>query len=75
MTHILQTSDHFCDPPVHSLQQVHILLVKIPELDEVLRVGSHKDRVEEEHGLCQPAGHASFDASEDTVGSLNWLWQ
>lgn len=33
-------------------------------------MGSHEDRVEGENCLCQPAGHASFDASQDKLA----LW-
>ncbi|KAK4813629.1 hypothetical protein QYF61_014389, partial [Mycteria americana] len=35
---VLQPSDHFCDPPLDSLQQLHLCLVlRTPELDAVLR--------------------------------------
>ncbi|KAK4827794.1 hypothetical protein QYF61_021747 [Mycteria americana] len=61
----------FMAPPLDSLQQVHVLLMLgAPELNAVLQVGSHKSRVEGENPPPRPAGHASFDAAQDTVGSL-----
>lgn len=33
-------------------------------------MGPHEGRVEGENCLCQPAGHASFDASQDKLA----LW-
>jgi len=41
-----------------------------PELDAVLQVGSHQSRVEGQNHLPQPAGHASLDVAQDTVGLL-----
>ncbi|KAK4822675.1 hypothetical protein QYF61_019042 [Mycteria americana] len=68
---VLQPSDHLCGPPLDSLQQVHVLLMLgTPEPNAVLQVGSHESRVEGENHLPRPAGHASFDAAQDTVGLL-----
>ncbi|KAK4810711.1 hypothetical protein QYF61_007685 [Mycteria americana] len=68
---VLQHSDHFRSPPLDSLQQVHVLLVlRAPELDAVLQVRSYQSRVEGQNHLPRPAGHASFDAAQDTVGLL-----
>ncbi|KAK4828848.1 LOW QUALITY PROTEIN: hypothetical protein QYF61_000905 [Mycteria americana] len=68
---VLQPSDHSLGPPLDQLQQVHVLLVlKTPELDAVLQVGSHQSRVEGQNHLPRPAGHAAFDAAQDTVGLL-----
>ncbi|KAK4826957.1 hypothetical protein QYF61_012806 [Mycteria americana] len=68
---VLQPSDHFRGPALDPIQQVHVLLVlRALELDAVLQVGSHQSRVEGENHLPQPAGHASFDAAQDTVGLL-----
>ncbi|KAK4824658.1 hypothetical protein QYF61_017031 [Mycteria americana] len=68
---VLQPSDHFCGPPLDPLQQLHVLLVlRAPELDAVLQVGSQQSRVEGQNHLPRPAGHASFDAAQDTVGLL-----
>jgi len=40
---MLQPSDHFCGPPLDLVQQVHVLLVlRAPELDAGLQVGSHQ---------------------------------
>jgi len=33
-------------------------------------MGSHQSRVEGQNPLPQPAGHASFDAAQDTVSLL-----
>ncbi|KAK4823100.1 hypothetical protein QYF61_025838 [Mycteria americana] len=64
-------SDHFCGPPLDLLQQVHVLpVLRTPELDAVLQVGSHHSRAEGQNHLPQPAGHTSFDAAQDTVGFL-----
>ena len=40
------------------------------ELDTGFQVGSHQNRVEGQNPLPPPAGHASLDAAQDTVG----LW-
>ncbi|KAK4806146.1 hypothetical protein QYF61_001069 [Mycteria americana] len=51
--------------------EVHVFLVLgTPELDAVLQVGSHERGVEGENRLPRPAGHASFDAAQDTIGFL-----
>ncbi|KAK4822933.1 hypothetical protein QYF61_023433 [Mycteria americana] len=68
---VFHPSDHFCGPPLDPLQQLHVLLVlRAPELDAVLQVGSHQSRAEGQNHLPRPAGHASFDAAQDTVGLL-----
>ncbi|PKU45108.1 hypothetical protein llap_4594 [Limosa lapponica baueri] len=41
-----------------------------PELDAVCQVGSHQSREEGQNHLPEPAGHASFDAAQHTVGLL-----
>ena len=42
---VLQRSDHLHGPPLDLLQQLHVLLVlRAPELDAVLQVGSHKSK-------------------------------
>ena len=66
---LLQPSDHFCGPPLDLLQQLDVLLVlRAPELDAVLQMGSHKRRVEEKNHLPRLAGHASLDVTQDTIG-------
>ncbi|KAK4824907.1 LOW QUALITY PROTEIN: hypothetical protein QYF61_021422 [Mycteria americana] len=68
---VLQPSDHFRRPPLDPLQQLHVLLVlRAPELEAVLQVGSHQSRVEGQNHLPRPAGHTSFDAAQGTVGLL-----
>jgi len=68
---MLQPSEQLCGPPLGSLQQLRVLLVLgAPELDVGLQVGSHQSRVEGQNSLPQPAGHASLDAVQDTVGLL-----
>jgi len=41
-----------------------------PSLDAVIPMVPHQHRVQENTHLCQPAGHPSFDAAQDTVGLL-----
>jgi len=41
-----------------------------PELDAGLQIGSHESGVKGQNHLPQPAGHASLDAAQDTVGPL-----
>jgi len=68
---VLQPSDHFCGPPLDPLQQVHVLpVLGAPELDAVLQVRSHQSGAKGQNHLPQPAGHAAFDAAQDTVGLL-----
>ncbi|NXW11080.1 T161B protein, partial [Fregetta grallaria] len=63
--------DHFRGPALDLLQQVRVFLVlRVPELDAVLQVGSHQSRVEGQNPLPRPAGHASFDAAQDTVARV-----
>jgi len=65
---VLQPSDHLCGPPLNLLQQLHVLLVlRAPELDAVLQVGSHQSRAEGQNHLPCPAGHASLDAVQDVI--------
>ncbi|XP_053932310.1 coiled-coil domain-containing protein 91 isoform X1 [Cuculus canorus] len=68
---VLQHSAHLCGPPLDPFLQAHVFpVLKAPELDAMLQVGSHKTRVEGQNPLPCPAGHASFDAAQDTVGLL-----
>ncbi|KAK4816170.1 hypothetical protein QYF61_011552 [Mycteria americana] len=68
---VLQPSDHFCGPPLDPFQQLHVLpVLKAPELDTVLQVGSHQSRVEGQNHLPQPAGHASAAAAQGVGGFL-----
>ncbi|KAK4808270.1 hypothetical protein QYF61_020751 [Mycteria americana] len=51
--------------------RVHVFpVLRTPELDAVLRVGSHQSAVEGQNPLPRPAGHAALDAAQDTVGFL-----
>jgi len=44
---VLQPSDHFCDPPLDLLQQGHVCpVLRAPELDAGLQVGSLQSRAE-----------------------------
>ena len=68
---VFQPSEHFCGPSLDPLQQIHVCLVlKAPELDVGLHVGSHQSGVEGQNHLSRPAGHASCDTAQDTVGLL-----
>ena len=43
MGEVLHPSDHFCVPPLAPLQDIHVFLVlRAPELDRGLQVGSHQ---------------------------------
>ncbi|KAK4829425.1 hypothetical protein QYF61_004300 [Mycteria americana] len=71
MGEVFQPSDHFCGPPLDLFQQVHVFpVLRTPEVDAILQVGSHQNGVEGQNHLPQPADHASFDAAQDTVGVL-----
>ena len=68
---VFHPSDHFCGPPLDPLQQVRVFpVLRTPELDAGLQTGSHQSRVEGQNHLPRPAGHASFEAAQDTVGLL-----
>ena len=68
---MLQPPDDFCAPPLDPLQHVHVSpVLRAPELDAGLQVGSQQSRAEGQNHLPQPAGHAAFDAAQDTVGLL-----
>ena len=45
-------------------------MLRTPELDAVLQVGSHQSRVEGQNHLPRSAGNASCDSAQDTVGFL-----
>ncbi|KAK4831204.1 hypothetical protein QYF61_016041 [Mycteria americana] len=66
---VFHPPDHFCGPPLDLLQQVHVFPV-LRAQDTVLQVRSHQSGVEGQNHLPQPAGHASFDAAQGTVGLL-----
>ncbi|KAK4825246.1 hypothetical protein QYF61_025645, partial [Mycteria americana] len=68
---VFHPSDPLCGPPLDPLQQVHVFpVLRTPELNTVLQVGSHQSGVEGQNPLIQPAGHTPFDAAQDTVGLL-----
>ncbi|KAK4824277.1 hypothetical protein QYF61_012837 [Mycteria americana] len=68
---VFQPSDHFCGPPLDPLQQVHVFpVLRTPELDAVLQVGSHQRGAEGQYHLPRPAGHASFGAAQDMGGRV-----
>ena len=70
---MLHPSDHFCGPPLDPLQQVHVCpLLRAPELDAGLQVRSHQGGVEGQNHPSLPAGHAAFDATQDTVDHMVW---
>jgi len=48
-------------------------VLRAPELDAELQVGSHQSRVEGQNPLPRPAGHAAFDAAQDAVGLMGCL--
>jgi len=66
---VLQPSNHFCGPLWLHSQQLHVCpVLRAPELDAGLWVGSHQSRAEGQNPLPRPAGHAAGDAAHDTVG-------
>jgi len=68
---VFHPSDHFCGPPLDPFQQLHVLLVlRAPELDAGLQVGSYQSGVEGQNHIPHPAGHDSLDAAQDMVGFL-----
>jgi len=47
MADVFQPSDHFCGPPLDPLQQVHVFpVLRAPELDAGLQLGSHQSGIE-----------------------------
>jgi len=46
-------------------------VLRAPELDAGLQVGSHQSGVEGQNPLPQPAGHTSLDAVRDMAGLLD----
>jgi len=53
------------------LQQLLVFpVLRAPELDTGLQVGSHQSGVKGQNPLPRPAGHAAFDAAQDMVGTL-----
>ena len=68
---VFHLSDHFCGHLLDLFQQDHILLVlRTPELDTVLQVGSHQSTISLQNHLAWSADLASFDVAQDTVGFL-----
>jgi len=68
---VLQPLDHLRGPPLALLQHIHVLLLLgAAELDAGLQVGSPESGVKGQNPLPRPAGHASLDAAQDTVGFL-----
>jgi len=46
-------------------------VLRAPELDTGLQVGSDQSGAEGQNHLSRPAGHTTFDAARDTVGFLD----
>ena len=68
---VLHSFDHFCCPPLDTLQQVKIPpVLRTEQLDTLLQMRSHQHRVEGQDHFPQPADHAPLDAAQDTVGFL-----
>jgi len=69
---MLQPSDHFCSPPLDLLQQVHVFpVLRAPELDTGLQVGSHQSRVEEQNHLSRGDCSLILQASCTAYGHPN----
>jgi len=68
---VFHPSDNFCGPPLDPLQQVHIFpVLRAPELNGGLQVGSHQRGAAGQNLLPEPADYASFGAAQDTIGLL-----
>ena len=62
---------HFCGPALDTIHQVHVSpVLRTPHLDTVLQVRPHQCRAEGKDHLPHPAGHASFDAAQNSVAFL-----
>jgi len=60
--------NHSGSPPLDALLQVPVSpVLRTPHWDAVLQVRPPQRRVREQGHLPRPAGHASFDAAQDTV--------
>ena len=58
---MLQPSDHLCGPPLDLLQQLRVLFVlRAPEVNTVLQVGSRKSRVEGQNDFFSQLDIANF---------------
>jgi len=69
---VLQPLDNFYSPPLDPLQQLHVLLVlRAPELNALLQVGSHQSGVEWQNHFPWPAGHPALDAAQYVFGFLD----
>ena len=56
---------------LNPLQQVLVFpVLRDPELDAVLQVGTRQSRVEGQNHLPLPAGHTSLDTAQNTIGRL-----
>ena len=68
---LFHSMDHFLWPSLDTRQQVHFSpVLRTPHLDTVLQMRSHQHRTEGQDHLHLPAGHAAFNAAQDTVGFL-----
>jgi len=48
-------------------------MLRAPELDAVLQVGSHKSGVKGQNHLPRPAGHTSVDAAQELMNTITAL--
>lgn len=69
---VLQPSDQIC-APLHQTPANRSMssCAEAPELNAVLRVGSHQSRLEQQDLLPRPADYAASEAAQDTVGSVH----
>jgi len=66
---VFHSVDHFCGLFVATLEQVHASpVLRTPHLEAVLQMRPNQQRAEDQ--LPHPAGHASFDAAQDTFDLL-----
>jgi len=63
--------NHFCGSALDSLKQFLVLLeLRGAELDTVLQMWSHQDRVEQEESLSQFTNHTPSNTPQDAIGFL-----
>jgi len=68
---MFQPSDHVCGSSLDPLQQLPVFpVLRAPELDIGLQMGSHQNSVEGQNCLPRPASQTSFDAAQDMAGLL-----
>lgn len=70
---VIHSLHHPCGLTSDFLQYVHVsITLRGSELDTVLQMWTHQERVEGDDHLPWPAGHGLFNALHDTTGLLGY---